>query len=168
VAQLDEFGRLVGGLVELARGARPAGAVTPVRLDELVGRVASSARLGPGAPPVSLDAAPTTVLGEEDRLERAVANLVDNAVKYGGGGPVEVTVRDGTVVVRDHGPGIPPEHLPHVFDRFYRAPETRAAPGSGLGLAIVRQVADAHGGTAHAANAPDGGAVLTLRLPVKG
>lgn len=72
----------------------------------------------------------------------------------------------GTVRVRDHGPGIGEADLPHVFDRFYRAIETRGAPGSGLGLSIVAQVAAAHGGTATADNAPDGGAIVTLALPV--
>ena len=80
-------------------------------------------------------------------------------------GPVEVRVRDGRLEVRDHGPGIAAEDLPRVFDRFYRSPEARGRPGSGLGLAIVRQTAEAHGGSVHAANDPDGGARLTLELP---
>ena len=165
VAQLDEFGKLVSGLVELARGAQPPRAATALRLDELVARVAASVRTRPDAPEVRVDAEPTTVRGEADRLERAVANLLDNAVKYGGGDPVDVHVADGAVTVRNRGPGIAQEHLPHVFDRFYRAPEARSAPGSGLGLSIVRQVAEAHGGTVTAANAEGGGAVFTLRLP---
>ena len=165
VAQLDEFGRLVSGLVELARGAQPPRAATAVRLDQLVSRVADSVRARPGAPDVALDLRPSVVLAEEDRLERAVANLLDNAVKYGGGGPVQVAVADGAVTVRDHGPGIAQEHLPHVFDRFYRAPDARSAPGSGLGLSIVRQVADAHGGAVTAENAEGGGMRFTLRLP---
>jgi two-component system, OmpR family, sensor histidine kinase MprB len=168
VAQLDEFGRLVTALVELARGDEPVRAPTPVRLDELVNRVVDRARTF--APPdqlIAVDAEPVVVPGSEDRLERAVANLVDNAVKYGAGRPVEVTVRDGAVHVRDHGAGIPAADLPHVFDRFYRAPDARRAPGAGLGLAIVQQVAEAHGGAATAENAPGGGAVLTLRLRVQ-
>ncbi|HEX4564586.1 MAG TPA: sensor histidine kinase [Solirubrobacteraceae bacterium] len=100
------------------------------------------------------------------RLDRAIANLLDNAVKWGPpGGPVEVFVRDGRLDVRDHGPGIDPEDLPHVFDRFYRARDARGLPGSGLGLAIARQVADTHGGSVRAANDSDGGARLTLELP---
>jgi two-component system, OmpR family, sensor histidine kinase MprB len=77
-----------------------------------------------------------------------------------------VTVRAGEIAVRDHGPGIAPDDLPHVFDRFYRAPSARGTPGSGLGLAIVRQVAEAHRGTAVAEAAEGGGARLRLRLPV--
>jgi two-component system sensor histidine kinase MprB len=114
------------------------------------------------------------------RLERAIANLLDNACKWnpptpqtppaGRAGdpidePIEVRVRDGVLEVRDHGPGIAAEDLPRVFDRFYRAPGARARPGSGLGLAIVRQMAEAHGGSVHAANDPGGGARLTLELP---
>jgi two-component system sensor histidine kinase MprB len=76
-----------------------------------------------------------------------------------------VRVRDGRLEVRDHGPGITAEDLPRVFDRFYRSPEARGRPGSGLGLAIVRQTAEAHGGSVHAANGPGGGARLTLELP---
>jgi two-component system sensor histidine kinase MprB len=68
--------------------------------------------------------------------------------------------------VRDHGPGISDTDLPLVFDRFYRAEDARSLPGSGLGLAIVRQVADTHGGSVRAANDPQGGARLTLELPV--
>ena len=67
--------------------------------------------------------------------------------------------------MRDHGPGIAPEDLPHIFDRFYRAPAARALPGSGLGLAIVAQVAEAEGGAVTASNADDGGAILQLALP---
>jgi two-component system sensor histidine kinase MprB len=164
VEQLDEFGRLVDGLVELARGAQPARAATPVRLDHVVEEVVD--RLGTFARgrEIRLDAAPTTVVAERDRLDRAVANLIDNALKHGVG-PGEVHVADGAIVVRDHGPGIAASDLPHVFDRFYRSPAARSAPGSGLGLSIVAQVADSHGGEATADNAPDGGAAVTLRLP---
>jgi two-component system sensor histidine kinase MprB len=106
------------------------------------------------------------VRGSRTRLARAVANLLDNAAKYApAGSVVEVTVRGGELSVRDHGPGIAPEDLPHVFDRFYRAPSARGTPGSGLGLAIVRQVAEAHQGTAIAEAAEGGGARLRLRLP---
>jgi len=99
------------------------------------------------------------------RLERAVGNLLDNAAKWSpADGDVEVVVREGEIVVRDHGPGIDEEDLPHVFDRFYRARSARGMPGSGLGLAIVRQVAEAHGGSVVAERAEGGGTRMTLRL----
>ena len=176
--QLDEFGRLVSAMVELARGAQPAQGIAPVQLDELVDAAVDRARAFAGE---GLDIAvrlePVVVRGEHDRLDRAVANLLDNAVKYGEGAPIAVDVRNAppvggrrartaTVTVRDGGPGIAAEHLPHVFDRFYRAPAARGAPGSGLGLAIVKQVAEAHGGRVHAATAEGGGTVMTLELPV--
>lgn len=69
------------------------------------------------------------------------------------------------MTVRDHGPGIPADDLPFVFDRFFRSPEARGKPGSGLGLAIARQVADRHAGTVAAAAAEGGGTVVTLTLP---
>jgi two-component system sensor histidine kinase MprB len=78
---------------------------------------------------------------------------------------VQVLVCDGRVEVRDHGPGISPEDLPRVFDRFYRAPAARGRPGSGIGLAIVRQVAETHGGAVRAINDEGGGARLILELP---
>jgi two-component system sensor histidine kinase MprB len=95
-------------------------------------------------------------------------NLLDNAVQHGGTGAcIDVTVGAGGVIVRDRGAGIPPEDLEHVFDRFYRSAASRNRPGTGLGLAIVRQVAETHGGSVEARNAPDGGAILTLRLPAR-
>ncbi|MFW5933837.1 MAG: ATP-binding protein [Actinomycetota bacterium] len=163
IAQIDEFSRLVGGLVELARGDQPVQRRVEVRLDELAQRIAG--RVDPRQERVRVTAEPTEVTGDPDRLERAVANLIDNALKHAPAGPVEVEVTPTRVRVRDHGPGIPEDDLPHVFDRFYRATDARAAPGSGLGLAIVAQVAEAHAGRVEAANADDGGAMFTLYLP---
>ena len=106
---------------------------------------------------------PTLVYGEGDRIARAIGNLLDNAAKYGGsGGLVEISLHDGVVVVRDHGPGFNQDDLPYVFDRFHRARDARSKPGSGLGLAIVRQAAGAHGGFVEAANAPGGGALMRV------
>jgi two-component system, OmpR family, sensor histidine kinase MprB len=105
------------------------------------------------------------VQGVPSTIERAVANLLDNAAKWSPpGGDVEVAVGNGEISVRDHGPGIDEEDLPYVFDRFYRSPSARGLPGSGLGLAIVRQVAVAHGGEVVAEPAEGGGTRLTLRL----
>ena len=79
--------------------------------------------------------------GSPERLDRAVANLLDNAAKWSPpGGIVEVAVSGRELVVRDHGPGIAEDDLPHVFDRFYRSRAARGMPGSGLGLAIVKRV----------------------------
>jgi two-component system, OmpR family, sensor histidine kinase MprB len=103
--------------------------------------------------------------GSPARLDRAVSNLLDNAEKWAPTDtPIEISVHEGEVSVRDHGPGFSGEDLPRVFDRFYRARSSRGLPGSGLGLAIVRQVAESHGGTVTAENARDGGARLRLKL----
>jgi two-component system sensor histidine kinase MprB len=98
-------------------------------------------------------------------LERAIANLLDNAAKWSPPGrPVVVRLDRGELTVRDHGPGIAEADRPHVFERFYRATSARSMPGSGLGLAIVRQVAEAHGGTVAVEDAPGGGTLMRLRL----
>jgi two-component system sensor histidine kinase MprB len=108
---------------------------------------------------------PTVVTGEPERISRAVSNLLDNARRWSPpGGVVEVQLHSGVLSVRDHGPGFDPGDLPRVFERFYRSDRARAMPGSGLGLAIVRQAAEAHGGSAEAANAPGGGALVHIRF----
>jgi two-component system sensor histidine kinase MprB len=163
IEELDELTALVGDVVELARGSKPSGERGDVRLDEVVREAIERARRR--APRLSFQQViePTLVRGEADRISRAVTNLLDNAAKWSPeGGIVEVTLHDGTVTVRDHGPGFKQEDLPFVFDRFHRASEARSKPGSGLGLAIVRQAAEAHDGFAEAANAPDGGAILRV------
>lgn len=165
-AQLEDLSGLVDDVVSLARGAEGAEEREELRLDALVRRAVDRARRDAPGLAFTLDAAPTLVAGAPGQLERAVGNLLDNAAKFSPpGGTVEVTVRDGEVTVRDHGPGIDPADLPHVFDRFYRAGAARRTPGSGLGLAIVRQAAEAHGGAVTASAAPGGGALMQLRLP---
>jgi two-component system sensor histidine kinase MprB len=163
VLQLEELTGLVGDLTELARDEEPE--IEDVRLDALVASAVERARRhAPGITYVT-DLEPTIVNGVPARLDRAVGNLLDNAAKYSpAGSVVDVRLRDGELTVRDRGPGIPPEDLPHVFDRFYRADAARGRPGSGLGLAIVRQVAETHGGTVAAEAADGGGALLRLRL----
>jgi two-component system sensor histidine kinase MprB len=107
----------------------------------------------------------TIVTGDQRQIDRAVTNLLENATKWSpNSDDIEVKVGNGSVTVRDHGPGIAPDDLPHIFDRFYRATQARGTPGSGLGLAIVRQVAEAHGGSIVARNAPEGGAIFHLKI----
>ncbi len=169
-AQLEEMGVLVNDLVELAREERvhETRDMSDLRLDELVGSAVERARRhAPGLTFITTTE-PALVHGDRASLERAVTNLLDNASKWS---PVAGTVetsqtRSGEVIVRDHGPGIPPEDRPKVFDRFYRAPGARSMPGSGLGLAIVRRVVDAHHGSIAAEEAPGGGALMRMRLPV--
>jgi len=169
VEQIEELTLLVNDLIDLARGEQEAAQeAEDVRLDVLVEAVAERARRH--APGASLELAlePTVVLGVPSRLERAAGNLIDNAIKHGDstGAAVEIALSDGELRVRDHGAGIAPEDLPHVFDRFYRGADARGRPGSGLGLAIVRQVAEQHGGTVSAERAPGGGTLMRLRLPL--
>lgn len=115
---------------------------------------------------IRLEAEPVIVFGQPAALQRAVANLLDNAAKFSPpASRIEVRVAGGVVEVRDHGPGIADSDLPRIFDRFFRADSARSLPGSGLGLAIVARVAADHGGAVRAANAPDGGAVISLAIP---
>jgi two-component system, OmpR family, sensor histidine kinase MprB len=162
LSELDELTRLVGDVVELARGAQPKSALHDVSLDGIVrDAVARTQRRGNTV--FQMDVEPTVVRGDAERIDRAVSNLLDNARKWSPPGePIEVDLRDGILSVRDHGPGFDETDLPHVFKRFYRADRARKLPGSGLGLAIVRQAAEAHGGFVKAENAPDGGAVVRV------
>ena len=166
VEQSEELSALVGDLIELARGDEPSGTPEDVRLDGVVAE--SIARARRNAPGIHFEAKlqPFIVEGVPERLGRAINNLLDNASRHSDpDGTVEVTVDTDGVLVRDHGPGIAPGDLPYVFDRFFRGENSRGRQGSGLGLAIVRQVAEQHGGSASATNAPDGGAVFRLELP---
>jgi two-component system sensor histidine kinase MprB len=161
----QEMRSLIGGLLELARGEDPRLERREVQLDELVDEAVGRARARFPAVSWTSELEPTVVDGFPERLERAVWNLLENAGKWGGdGSSVEITLAGGELRVRDHGPGIEPQDRPLVFDRFYRSPAARAMPGSGLGLAIVREVAEAHGGTVVAEEAPGGGALLRLQL----
>ncbi|MFD7154756.1 ATP-binding protein [Kribbella sp. NPDC059898] len=166
--QAGELKRLTNDLVDLARYGQPAFHTEDVRLDLVAESVAARAARRAAHLEFGLTCAPTVVHGDPDALERAVANLVDNAVKWSPpGARVQITVKDGVLDVADGGPGIPDSDLEFVFDRFYRSPAARAHPGSGLGLAIVRQVAEAHGGTAEVVPCPRG-ALLRLTLPTCG
>jgi two-component system, OmpR family, sensor histidine kinase MprB len=167
VAQVAELGQLVANVTELARGEPPADAHGDVSLDEVVAAGLEAARRDWPRTAFLAHLEPCVVFGSADRLRDAVRNLLDNAAKFSPPGTaVEVSLGAGELAVRDHGPGIGPSDLPHVFDRFYRAPSARGVPGSGLGLSIVRQVAERHGGTIRAEAARGGGTVMRLRLPV--
>jgi two-component system sensor histidine kinase MprB len=145
---------------------QPDAASGDVHFAEVVTAALAGARRDWPRVTFTADLEPCLVDGHPERLRTAVRNLLDNAAKFGPpGAPVEVRLHAGELTVRDHGPGIPPDDLPHVFDRFYRATPARAVPGSGLGLAIVRQVAAGHRGTIRAEQPPDGGTLLRLRLP---
>jgi two-component system sensor histidine kinase MprB len=163
VEELDELTALVGDVVELARDARSSPVHDDVRLDEIVAAQVERARRRASNLGFDVHVEPTLVSGQPDRINRAVSNVLDNARKWSPpNGIVDVDLRDGTLSVRDRGPGFEAGDLPHVFDRFYRAGNARRMPGSGLGLAIVRQAAESHGGFVRAENAPDGGALLTV------
>ena len=164
--ELEELSALVGDVVELAREGETEADTEDVRLDVLVADAVERARRRAPDMAILADLEETLVSGVPARLDRAVANLLENAVKWSPpGGPVEVSVRGGEVAVRDHGPGIDEDDLPFVFDRFYRSTAARGLPGSGLGLAIVRRVAESHGGSAVAERAPGGGTVVRIVLP---
>jgi two-component system sensor histidine kinase MprB len=101
-------------------------------------------------------------------IERAITNLVENAAKFDQSDvAICVEVEGGRLTVIDHGPGIPEDDLPLVFDRFHRATASRTLPGSGLGLAIVREIVERQGGTVSAVNRPGGGASVGFELPVQ-
>jgi two-component system sensor histidine kinase MprB len=151
LVEAGELRALINDLVDLARDGEASFHVEDVRLDLVAERVA--ARAAERAPDLryELDLRPTLVRGDPDALERAIGNLVDNALKWSApGGLLRVSAACGTAEISDEGPGIPAEDLPYIFDRFYRSAKARALPGSGLGLAIVRRIADLHGGTVEA------------------
>jgi signal transduction histidine kinase len=110
-----------------------------------------------------------TGVWDRRRLEQVVENLFSNAIKYGAGTPIQVTLHDGidtaSVEIRDHGIGIPPEKLDRVFERFERAVSARAYGGLGLGLYIARQIVEAHRGSIRVDSQPGRGARFTVELP---
>jgi len=164
-SETRELGSLVDELVQLATDTWDDEAEEQVSIDQIVERVADRTRRRTGRV-VNVDAQSFEMIGRPRELTRAIGNLVDNAAKFSDAPTsVEVTVRLGSVQVRDHGPGVLAVDQPHVFDRFYRSADARSKPGSGLGLAIVDQIARNHGGSVRVENAVDGGAVFTLTFP---
>jgi two-component system sensor histidine kinase MprB len=165
--QLEEMSNLVGDLVELARDEPLTPVVEQVDLAEIVEiAVARVRRRGPSLDFV-VDTEPWWVTGEARSLERAVINLLDNAVKWSPpDGTVTVRLNHGTLTVDDEGQGISDADRERVFDRFYRSAESRSMPGSGLGLSIVRQVAERHSGSVRADVPESGtGTRMVMQLP---
>lgn len=174
---VDRLIRLVGSLLTLARadaGQIPI-ASEAVHLPDLVASAVVQVRGAADQRDVELEAEPgppVTMQGDEDMLLQLILNLLDNAIKYTPSGGRVTTgwrISDTQVElwVRDTGIGIAPEHLPHIFDRFYRVDEARShAEGSaGLGLSICRWIAQAHGGSISVESAPGQGSEFTVRLP---
>jgi two-component system sensor histidine kinase MprB len=163
-SESEELSRLVDEVVELATDRHEDEPEQRVELGALIQRVCDRAGQRSGRP-IEVHVDGTVVHGRPRALERAVANLVENALKFAPDGPVTVSCVAGRVDVADRGPGIDAADLPHVFDRFYRAADARSRPGSGLGLAIVAEVAERHGGRVEARNRDGGGAVVTISVP---
>ena len=160
---------LVEDLMEISRMDAGAAAVEEDLIDLRRLVLGAVEDRGWGGRVVTRELAPAFADGDRRRLDRVLANLVDNALRHGAP-PVEVSLvsRDAEVVleVRDHGPGIADEHLPHVFERFYKADRARGrTDGSGLGLAIAHENVVLHGGSLQAGNAPGGGARFVVTLP---
>ena len=165
--ELEELSTLVAELVDLATDSRRGSeAWEDVRLGAAAGRVAERwRRRRPG--PIDVTADESVVGGNPVLLERALANLVENAAKWSPeAAAIDIVVADSRVSVRDRGPGIDPTERSRVFDRFYRSPGSQDRPGSGLGLAIVAQIAEAHGGEVFVDDPADGpGVVVGFTLP---
>ena len=165
-AQIDELTTLIGDLTELARDEPLAPVVGTVDLSEIVDLSVARVRRRAVGATFDVQTQPWSVVGEAGALERAVTNLLDNAAKWRPrGGTVRVRRSNGVLCGDDEGPGIAVADRARVFDRFWRAEESRTMPGSGLGLSIVRQVAERHSGTVEATASPSGGARLVLCLP---
>ena len=168
--ELDQLTELVNELVELATDQRSQGEPEHVDLAELAASVVDRHRRRTEADFVTAFE-PCEVVVNAALVERAIGNLVDNAVKWSPPGePIEISIaaidREAHVRVRDHGPGIPAALRETVFERFYRAHEARSQPGSGLGLSIVDYVARSHNGSASVIDTDGPGTTVELRLPL--
>ncbi|MEV8529309.1 HAMP domain-containing sensor histidine kinase [Streptomyces sp. NPDC052000] len=166
-AQMSELASLIGDLQELSRpDAVREGPLEVVGLHDITRIALDRARLRGPELTITAQLAPWYVRAEAAALQRAVVNVLDNAVKFSPPyGTITVALDRGVLTVRDHGPGIPAEDLPHVFERFWRSPSARALPGSGLGLSIVARTVRHAGGEVTLATAPEGGTLATITLP---
>jgi signal transduction histidine kinase len=147
----------------------------PVDLPDMLTELGTERQLATADKHVALvlELAPVTALGDARLLHRAAANVLDNAIKFTRpGGTIRVACREergeAVLQVADSGPGIAAEHLPRIFEPFYRPDDSRSREtgGTGLGLSIVREIASRHGGTVAIDCPPDGGTVVTLRVPL--
>ena len=166
--QMEEFSDLVGDLDALARDAGTDQPSEPrsIRLDDIVTSAIRRAQRRTGSVTIEVrEQSPGVVMGDAAMIERALMNVLDNAVKWSPtNGTVHVDVTGTAVTVTDNGPGIDAEEVPHVFDSFWRAPAARSMPGSGLGLSIVRRVVDGHQGEVVIDANPDGGTRVRIAL----
>jgi len=174
VLETRRMGRLVDDMLRLARlGQHPGQSQEPVDVTAVITGCAERARIAdPARTWQARIAAGLTVTGDQELLRRAIDNLIMNVLVHtpaGTAGSISAAARGDrvTIEVSDDGPGVPPEHLPHIFERFYRAARVPGSSGSGLGLAIVAEVASAHGGSAQAAPAEPHGLRVTLSMPVR-
>jgi two-component system sensor histidine kinase MprB len=163
-SETKELTSMVNELVDLATDRRDEELPMPIELGAVVDAVVDRARRRSGRE-IQVIGDRSPVIARPQAVERAVSNLVENALKFSDGS-LEVTVHLGSVQVGDRGPGIAGADLDRLFDRFYRSDAARAMPGSGLGLAIVRDMAVAHGGSVMAANRDGGGAMIGFQLPL--
>ena len=171
MAQMEEMSILIGDLVNLARDEAQQGAEPEdFRLDEVLEEALDRVRRRRPDLAFQFEADPWVITGDRFAMGRAPINLIDNAAKWSPqGGTVRVSLkaakRNAVLIVDDSGPGIPADQREKVFERFYRAPESRSMPGSGLGLAIVKQVFDRHNATIVAEESDDGGARFRVVFP---
>ena len=175
VLETRRMGRLVDDMLRLARlGQHPGQSCEPVDMTAVVAGCAERARIADPARTWQVRiAAGLATVGDEELLRRAVDNLLTNVLVHtpaDTAGTITASAASGrvTIEVSDDGPGVPPDQLPHIFERFYRAGARSRRPGSGLGLAIAAEIAAAHGGLAYAAPGRPAGLRITLSLPVDG
>jgi two-component system sensor histidine kinase MtrB len=168
IADVGRLRRLVDELLEISRFDAGRESVRPESVD-LASLTETVLRARGWDGDVRLDAEPVAITSDPRRIEHILANLVGNALQHAGRGVrVRVARDDGVALVEvaDRGPGIAPEHLPHLFERFYKADAARSGGGTGLGLAIAQENARLLGGEIAVESEPAAGSRFTLRLPV--
>ncbi len=169
VTQMERMTTLVGDLIEVAREEETPMPFEELQLEEIVHEVVDDMSFRYPKVHFNVTSSPSSIKGVKVRVARAITNLLDNAAKYSPpGATVDVTVANGEISVRDHGPGVAAEDANRVFDRFWRSNDARHLPGSGLGLSIVKDVAESHGGSVTLERPIDGGGGARFRLRLRG